>query len=65
MRQRGNSVWFMERGGATNMLSKGKIKFLEDMIQSLAISVNDLTSKVEMLREEIEKIKREKLKKAE
>ena len=47
------------------MLNKGKLKFLEDMIQSLAISVNDLTSKVEMLREEIEKIKRERLKKLE
>jgi uncharacterized small protein (DUF1192 family) len=47
------------------MLNKGKIKFLEDMIKSLAISINDLTSKVELLREEVDKIKMEKLKKDE
>jgi len=42
------------------MLNKGKIKFLEDMIKSLAISVEDLTSKVELLREEIKEIKKGK-----
>ena len=42
------------------MLNSGKIKFLEDMIKSLAISVEDLTAKVELLREEIKEIKKRK-----
>jgi len=42
------------------MLNSGKIKFLEDMIKSLAISVEDLTAKVELLREEIKEIKKGK-----
>ncbi len=39
------------------MLGKGKLKFLEDMIKSLAISVEDLTSKVELLRQEVKELK--------
>jgi len=43
------------------MLNKSKTKFLEDMIKSLALSVEDLTSKVELLRQEIKEIKKRKV----
>lgn len=43
------------------MLSGGKVKFLEEMIKSLAISVEDLTSKVDLLREEVKNLKNRKV----
>ncbi len=48
----------MERRSTTKMLNNNKIKFLEKMIKSLAISIEDLTSKVEILRQEIKELKR-------
>ncbi len=39
------------------MLGNKKIKLLEEMVKSLAISVQDLTTKVELLRKEINELK--------
>jgi len=42
------------------MLGSNKVRFLEDMVKSLAISLEDLTSKVELLRQEIKELKNRK-----
>ncbi|MFA5406430.1 MAG: hypothetical protein WC307_03695 [Candidatus Nanoarchaeia archaeon] len=42
------------------MLNNNKIKFLENMVKSLSISVDDLSSKVELMRQEIKEIKNKK-----
>lgn len=34
-----------------------KTKFLEEMVKSLAISVEDLTSKVDLLRQEVKELR--------
>jgi len=38
-----------------------KTKFLEEMIKSLAISVEDLTSKVDLLRQEVKELRDRKV----